>query len=302
MFTPKGEQRTIRKDATALDFAYLIHTHIGNKAIAAKVNMRLVPLSHVLRSGDQVEIITAESGEPKREWLGFLQTRHAINQVVNHFRGESPAIIADGEKMFKEYLRSNGRRASTVLLKRILYSRNIPSAEEFYFRLGLGLIKTSELDSILNPRPEAFTPISASPDNYIIASCCNPIPGDPVLGFRREDGSIEVHKKTCKEAERLASKFGDRMVVPKWAFGVGGEAFPVRISLRGIDRVGLVNDITQYISLVMGVNMRKIYLGTEKGLFEGYIELLVHDKSALEMIIRTLGTIDGIQNVVRSDI
>ena len=302
VFTPKGEQRTIRKGATALDFAYLIHTHIGNKAIAAKVNMKLVPLSHVLKSGDQVEIITAGNGEPKREWLGFLQTRHAINQVVTHFRADSAAIAAEGEKHFREYLHSNGRRFSTVLLKRILYTRNITSAEEFYFRLGLGMIKTAELDSILTPRPEAFTTASATPDSYTIASCCNPIPGDPVLGFRLEDGTIEVHKKSCKEAERLASRYGDRMVVPKWAFNAGESAFPVRISLRGIDRMGLMNEISQYISLVMGVNMKKIYLAAEKGLFEGYIELLVHDKAALELIIRSLGTIEGIQNVVRSDI
>ena len=111
-----------------------------------------------------------------------------------------------------------------------------------------------------------------------------------------------IHKKSCKEAERLASRFGDRMVVPKWAFNAGESAFPVRISLRGIDRMGLMNEISQYISLVMGVNMKKIYLAAEQGLFEGYIELLVHDKSALELIIRSLGTIDGIQNVVRSDI
>ncbi len=302
VFTPKGEQRTIRKGATALDFAYLIHTHIGNKAIAAKVNMKLVPLSHVLKSGDQVEIITAGNGEPKREWLGFLQTRHAINQVVTHFRADSAAIAAEGEKHFREYLHSNGRRFSTVLLKRILYARNITSAEEFYFRLGLGMIKTAELDSILTPRPEAFTTASVTPDSYTIASCCNPIPGDPVLGFRLEDGTIEVHKKSCKEAERLASRYGDRMVVPKWAFNAGESAFPVRISLRGIDRMGLMNEISQYISLVMGVNMKKIYLAAEKGLFEGYIELLVHDKAALELIIRSLGTIEGIQNVVRSDI
>ncbi|MBR0110818.1 MAG: bifunctional (p)ppGpp synthetase/guanosine-3',5'-bis(diphosphate) 3'-pyrophosphohydrolase [Bacteroidales bacterium] len=302
VFTPKGEQRTIRKGATALDFAYLIHTHIGNKAIAAKVNMKLVPLSHVLKSGDQVEIITAGNGEPKREWLSFLQTRHAINQVVTHFRADSAAIAAEGEKHFREYLHSNGRRFSTVLLKRILYARNITSAEEFYFRLGLGMIKTAELDSILTPRPEAFTTASATPDSYTIASCCNPIPGDPVLGFRLEDGTIEVHKKSCKEAERLASRYGDRMVVPKWAFNAGESAFPVRISLRGIDRMGLMNEISQYISLVMGVNMKKIYLAAEKGLFEGYIELLVHDKAALELIIRSLGTIEGIQNVVRSDI
>ena len=302
VFTPKGEQRTIRKGATALDFAYLIHTHIGNKAIAAKVNMRLVPLSHVLKSGDQVEIITAGNGEPKREWLSFLQTRHAITQVVTYFRADSAAIAAEGEKKFKEYLHSNGRRFSSVLLKRILYSRNIPNAEEFYFRFGLGMVKTADLDAILTPRPEAFTSSSATPDNYIIASCCNPIPGDPVLGFRHEDGHIEVHKKSCKEAERLASRFGDRMVVPKWAFNAGESAFPVRISLRGIDRMGLMNEISQYISLVMGVNMKKIYLAAEQGLFEGYIELLVHDKSALELIIRSLGTIDGIQNVVRSDI
>jgi GTP pyrophosphokinase len=135
-----------------------------------------------------------------------------------------------------------------------------------------------------------------------LASCCNPIPGDPILGFRTPDGVVTIHKKSCPVAGSLASKYGNLVVIPEWDISDGTQAFPVRISLRGIDKVGLLNSISHYISEVLGVNMRKVYLGSEDGIFEGYIELLVHDKEVLDSIIENLGRIDGIQKIVRTDI
>jgi GTP pyrophosphokinase len=156
--------------------------------------------------------------------------------------------------------------------------------------------------------PEKFNrkkPIYITDDNltqYKFKHCCHPIPGDPVIGIRETDGTIYVHKKTCSVADSMASKFGDRVVVPDWADIAPDTAFPVRISIQGLDRMGLLNEISRYISLVMGVNMRKIYLGVEEGIFEGYIDLYVQDKDALEKMIRKLGSIDGIQNVIRTEI
>ena len=256
VFTPKGEQKTILKGATALDFAYLIHTEIGHRAIAAKVNMKLVPLSYILRTGDQVEIITARNSEPKKEWLQFLQTRHAINLVVDYCRGR-------GEEVKKPVLEADAKKVNT----------------------------------------SSLTSYDSDERKYIIAPCCHPIPGDPVIGFKNDDGSITIHKKSCEIAESLASKFGDKvMVVPDWEGITEDTAFPVRISLRGLDRVGLLNEISQLISLVIGVNMRKIYLGADEGIVEGYIEIYVHDKTVLSELISNLRSIDGIQNVVRTDI
>lgn len=256
VFTPKGEQKTILKGATALDFAYMIHSEIGNKAIAAKVNMKLVPLSYILKTGDQVEIITAGNSEPKKEWLQFLRTRHAINLVVDYCRSKGE----DVEKPIPE-----------------LATRNVSK--------------------------EHLTSYEAPDRKYIIAPCCHPIPGDPVIGFKNDDGSITIHKKSCEIAESLASKLGDKvMVVPEWEGITEDTAFPVRISLRGIDRVGLLNEISKLISLVIGVNMRKIYLGADEGIVEGYIEIFVHDKTVLSELIKNLRAINGIQNVVRTDI
>ncbi|MCQ2148254.1 MAG: hypothetical protein MJZ16_12190, partial [Bacteroidales bacterium] len=136
---------------------------------------------------------------------------------------------------------------------------------------------------------------------YIIASCCNPIPGDPVIGFKALDGSITVHKKTCAIADDIASKHGEMVVIPKWEESAIAHTFPVRVTLKGLDRVGIVNEITRYMSLVMGVNIKKIYLGTEDEVFEGYLEFYVHDKATLDSIMKKLALIEGIQTVSRTD-
>ena len=134
-----------------------------------------------------------------------------------------------------------------------------------------------------------------------IASCCNPIPGDPVIGFKAPDGSVTVHKKSCTVAERIAASHGDWVVVPKWPEEVSAQSFLVRITIRGLDRVGLVNEITRYLSLVMGVNMRRLSLQAESGLFEGYIDLYVNSKDILEKLIKKLSSIEGIEKVTRSE-
>ena len=312
VFTPKGEQKSIQKGATALDFAYLIHTHIGNKAIAAKVNMKLVPLSYVLHTGDQVEIITAQNAHPKMEWLQFLVTRHAKNIVIENFKDRREEITAAGRKLYEAEMSNDGIPRTKKNVQKILEYVQLRDMDEFCFRLGLGLIKPGTIQKALFP---AVTPVSSiKHDSYklkaddptgrkfVLASCCNPIPGDPILGFRSPDGIVTIHKKSCPVAGSLASKYGNLVVIPEWDISDGTQAFPVRISLRGIDKVGLLNSISHYISEVLGVNMRKVYLGSEDGIFEGYIELLVHDKDVLDSIIENLSRIDGIQKIVRTDI
>ena len=315
VYTPKGEQKTIQKGATALDFAYQIHTEIGNKAIAAKVNMKLVPLSQVLRTGDQVEIITAEAEHPKREWLQYLTTRRARNIVLDYFRNEREQTVEFGKRMVTEQLESLGYRLDDTTKRQLMDAYQTNSLDDLYFRIGLGIIKLNNLSEILKKtssemfyrkwlrtlfRRDDKTPLKKG--GYVTASCCNPIPGDPVIGFRSPDGTITVHKKTCKVAEAMASKHGDMVVVPHWEMNNGEESFLVRISLRGIDRMGMLNEISRYISLVMGVNMRKLMLSSEEGIFEGYIDLYVAGKDILDKMMRKLSLIDGMQSVVRTDI
>ena len=312
VFTPKGDQKSVVKGATALDFAYAIHTHIGHKAIAAKVNMKLVPLSYVLRSGDQVEIITAQNSFPKQEWLQYLVTRHARAQVIEYFKPRREEFASRGHKMLEYELQNNNIPATKKNIQKILEAAHMRDLDEFCFRLGLGTVKPGTiLKSVSSPsqsteavKSDSFKMVADEPTGrkYVLASCCNPIPGDPIIGFRSPDGVVTIHKKSCPIAGGYASKYGDLVVIPEWDMTNHSQAFPVRISLRGIDKMGLVNSITHYISEVLGVNMRKLYMTTEDSIFEGYIELLVHDKDVLDTIIDNLGRIEGIQKIVRTDI
>ena len=268
VFTPKGEQKAILKGATALDFAYMIHTHIGNKAIAAKVNLRLEPLSYVLRSGDQIEIITAQNENPKREWLDFLKTRKAINIVKEYFDRLDRKRAAEAQANQKA---SSGSKWSLPFFK--------PKAKSEY---------------IINDRRN-------TDNRFVIATCCHPIPGDPVIGFLSPDGVVTVHKKSCQVANTLAATSGDSIVVPKWEADEMN-AFPARISVTGIDRVGLLNEITKYVSVIMKVNLRRLVFESQDSIFSGEMDLMVHEKADLERLLKMLQKIDGIQKVIRKNL
>ena len=310
VFTPKGQQKAVPAGSTALDFAYSIHTDIGNKAIAAKVNMKLVPLSQALKPGDQVEIITAANGRPKAEWLKFLQTRQARTRVTDYFRGQREEVAKNGEHIFEERLKAMGIKPGNSVLRKFLDTLQINDKTEFFFRVGLELIGPEDFRMVISeslhknvsgPTQKLKGPDTAPERQYVLAECCSPIPGDPVIGFLQSDEkTVVVHKKSCPVAESYASKFGNRVVVPQWA---DEEAeYPVRISLKGLDRKGLLNDITRCLSLSLGLNIRKILMGGEGGIFEGYVELCVHDKKNLESMSASLKAIDGVQEVLRTDI
>lgn len=305
VFTPKGEQKSIQKGATVLDFAYMIHSEIGCKAIAAKVNMRLVPLSYVLKTGDQVEIISAEDEHPKTEWLDFLQTRHARNLVMDYFRPQRKEFMAKGKSTLADNLKIIGAELDEQMARNLTAALGLNNTDELYFRIGVGFLKFDAVKEILarkDKKNEGYV-INSHGDGhkYVTASCCNPIPGDPVVGFLSSDGTITVHKKTCSVAEDLGTKHGDWIVKTQWAT-IPERSFPVRISLKGIDRIGLLNDITGYISVAMGVNIRKLNLSSEGGIFEGFIDMYVHNKEVLETMISKLKDVKGLQSVMRTDI
>lgn len=327
VFTPKGEQRSIEKGATALDFAYSIHSQVGNKAIAAKANLKLVPLSYVLKTGDQIEIITAENEKPKREWLEFVKTRKARSLIMDSLKSERQESVLIGKKMLKEQLEALGYTLSDKIINMLMTGYEVYDSrpDELYFRIGIGQIKLSSLSDVLkkaheikksssgifswfkkDKKDEEDYVISENNDSkhkYVIATCCNPIPGDKVIGFLATDGTVTVHKSSCANANSLASKFGDRIVVPKWEHAkTQNLSFLVRLSLKGFDRIGMINDITRYISFVMSVNIRKFCLGTEDGVFEGYIDLYVHEMNDLDKLIKRLQKIEGIQSVIRTDL
>ena len=326
VFTPKGEQKTIQKDATVLDFAYLIHTEVGNKAIAAKVNQKLVTLSHVIKTGDKIEIITAEDARPQAEWLKFLKTHRARTIVTDYFKSQRKLVVEAGRNSLEGHVRELGFEMDEQTLQRIEAAYHAGSREELYYNIGIGNQRLDNLDEILKrsssriawlkrvlhleekpaaeAKGETFLIGSSDPNapHFTIASCCNPIPGDPVVGFKAPDGSITVHKKSCNVAERIAASHGDWVVVPKWLDSAEDQSFLVRISLKGIDRMGLLNEISRYVSLVMGVNMRRLNLQADGGIFDGYIDLYVPSKETLEEMMKNLQSIDGIDNVTRVEI
>lgn len=263
VFTPKGDQRSIMKGATALDFGYMIHTHIGNSAIAAKVNMKLEPLSHVLKTGDQVEIITTEAGTPKAEWLEFVRTRKARNAIQDWLKVHP--VLTDEKSSTRSWSLSR------------LFGFSSPS----------------------QPKEEEA---QSDEKKFVMADCCKPIPGDAVVGFVEDDGTITVHKKTCPNADSLASKFGNRIVIPQWKdASASSDAFLARINLKGIDRIGILNEITRYTAFVMNMNIRKFFYDTEEGIFSGYVELYVRDREDVDKLVKKLSKIEGISSVERSE-
>ncbi|MDO4826390.1 MAG: RelA/SpoT family protein [Bacteroidia bacterium] len=312
VYTPKGDQRTLQKGATVLDFAYNIHTKVGNHAIAAKVNMKLAPLSQPLKSGDQVEILTAMNATPKAEWLRFLQSHHARTKVVEYFKTHArEETESKGALLFRQEMKALGRKKTNSVVQHILDYTGLRDFEEFCFRLGLGMLPTDIVSRSLSSssrsgaKPEEryiINPDDPEKRKYYIAPCCNPIPGDAVIGVKTLDGRITVHKKSCEVADNIASKHGDWVVVPMWESGGAAQSFPVRLSITGIDRVGLLNDISYAVSNLMGFNMRKVHLGSEGELFSGYIELLVKDKKVLDELISKLSAIDGLKSILRTDI
>ena len=323
VFTPKGEQRSIEKGATVLDFAYLIHTEVGNKAIAAKVNQRLVALNYVVKTGDQVEIITASEEHPKREWLQFLKTRKARNLVLDYFRNERKQTVDYGRQLLEEQVKLHGSKLDEATMQRVEAAYGATDREEFFYKIGIGSVKLDNLADVLKSRqrysllrrifsspkektkePEEYIIGGKADDGrqFVIATCCNPIPGDAVVGIKSPDGRITVHKKSCPVAEEIAATHGDWVVVPKWLEVAESQAFLVRISLKGLDRMGLLNEISRFLSLVMGANMRRLNLSADNGIFEGYIDLYVNSKDVLEKILKKLTTIEGIETVSRIDL
>ena len=326
VFTPKGEQRSLPKGSTALDFAYAIHTEIGNKAIAAKVNQKLVKLSQELSTGDKVEIITAEDGKPQPEWLKFLQTHRARTVVTDYFKTQRKQSLEYGRNTLESAVKDLGYEADEATLQRLEVAYDVGSRDELYYAIAMGQVSLDNLSEVIKrssggrlswirkmfrseSKPEekpAETFIIGSMDpnapQFSIATCCNPIPGDAGVGIKAPDGTITVHKKSCAVADRIAARHGDWVVVPKWLEQAEDNSFLVRISLRGLDRVGMLNEITRRVSLVMGVNMRRLNLVAEGGLFEGDIDLYVTSKDILDKMIKKLASIEGIENVSRREL
>ncbi len=342
VFTPKGESRKLPQGATALDFAYDIHSNIGNHAIGAKINHKIEPITTKLHSGDQVEIITADSARPRPEWLDLVVTTKAVQEIKALFKADQQNNIERGQKIFEQRMDELGVGVTGHIMRKILPAYSSTKKVEFYSKVGAGMISLDNLEQVLkstsktkiqkfwslfvNRQNAASQEVDidefkedgdeadsvaknsheevgslVAPEQFIFAKCCQPIPGDEVVGFRNfTDGSIVVHKSTCREFHRLASQFSDHILAEeiKWSHSKS-ESYLSTISLRGVDRMGLLLDLAEAISGDFNTNMKHIDIHTHNGIVDGFISLYVKDSGALSSVIANMRKIKGIDRVQR---
>jgi GTP pyrophosphokinase len=333
VFTPKGTLVSLPKGASALDFAYEIHTEIGNKAIGAKINYKLNPISAVLMSGDQVEIITSDIAKPDKEWLSFVRTSKAKEAIKNILKTETTDRIQQGMLILENKLRELNVTPGAEIMKKLLTAYDVPNKDELYSGIELGTIKLDNLKKIIRKsasknvikywelkligskkeQKEKITPkeiinndapfllrenVNDAEQSYDIASCCNPIPGDEVIGYKSPEGPIVIHKPKCETAIRIMSNEANRIIAVKWTVHKL-VSFLARISMIGIDRIGMINEITNIISAELKVNMTRINVTVQNGIFEGTIDLYVHHSKDLNNLILKISNIKGIESVKR---
>ena len=328
VFTPKGEQRRLPFGATALDFAYDIHTKIGNKAIGAKINHKIEPVTKQIQSGDQIEIITADNSKPKAEWLDIVTTTKAKQAITNFLKRERQNNIERGIAIFEEQLDKFGVTQSGRVLRKVLPAYECANKDEFYSKIGAGIINLDNLEKVLKSNSkskilkfwklwrdtndddypaddtdsaENDAKAGADDDEFVIASCCNPLPGDNVVGFRdNATGKIIVHKSTCDELNRLASQFGKNIIKDqiKWSQHKA-VSYLSTIELRGIDRMGLLLDISHIVSEDFSINIREVCIRSHDGIFEGNISVYVQDADSLNALMDKFRHVKGIETAKR---
>ena len=337
IFTPKGEIKTMPNGCTALDFAFSIHTFLGSHCIGAKVNHKLVPLSHKLQSGDQVEILTSKSQHVQPSWINFVSTAKAKGKIQAILRRNNRELQKQGEEILSDFLTKNNIEETLSVATQLAEFHESRNREDFFLALGNKTILLGEkdIDELLGKnaktgksgwrklmpflgrnkekkpaenQPELFTvpekfnrkkPIYINDDNitqYKFKHCCHPIPGDDILGFIDGKHQIEIHKRDCPVAAKLKASFGNRILDAKWDMHKK-LFFDATIRLQGIDRVGMLLDLSRIISMQMNVNIHKLTIDSEDGVFDGIIELRVHDREDVKEIIAQLKSVDGLQDV-----
>ena len=344
VFTPKGDMISLPQGATIIDFAYEIHTDLGNKCIGAKINLKLVPINHELQNGDQIEILTSENQSPKLEWLKFSTTTKARAKIKDAFKLEKRKHIEKGKELVEEAIKKTNAPLTANNLKKIIAHFNLNNKEQLYSEVGMGFLELSELEAILGKKSEnklvkywniTFSRkkkeepnsqeeieeeieneelpgkkidkkkpfiLKEAQDNisYSLAKCCNPIPGEQVVGFLSSDDHVIIHKTDCKEAARLLANHGERIITAEWT-KFKKQSYLSRLRLTGFDRVGIVNEVTNIISKENNINMRSVKFDTNEGIFEGDLFLYIHNTDDLNNLIHRLEKIKGIDNVSRDE-
>ncbi len=329
IFTPKGSLLQLPLGATALDFAFEIHTDLGAKCIGAKVNHKLVPLSYKLQNGDQVEVITSSKQTPKEDWLNIVVTAKAKSKIKSSLKEEKRKVADLGKELLERKLKSIKLTYNTDNLNKISYFFKLQSTQDLFIAVANGKIELKDLKEYLasekeienrsteqideNDRINALLKKVKGPESdvlligedlqkidYTLAACCNPIPGDDVFGFVTVSEGIKIHRTNCPNAAQLMANYGYRVVKAKWN-RQQELTFLTGLHIVGIDDVGLINNITKVISNDFKVNMRSITVDTDDGIFDGSIKIFVNDKDHLDELIKNLLEVKGVTSVTRFD-
>lgn len=330
VFTPKGEIKSLPKGATSLDFAFSIHSEIGVKTRGTKVNGKLVPLNHVLNSGDQVEIITSANQKPTSQWLDYVTTSRAKNKIKNVLNENTKKIAEDGKELLERKLRHLKITLNENTVNELVNFFKLQTSLDLFYRAGIGTIENQQLkdyaaqksNTLVNffkktikrsptSQPEQIhkNEISKKFDmlvfgaeqdklDYKLSSCCNPIPGDDVFGFVTINEGIKVHKKDCPNAISMQSNYAYRIIQAKW-IDSSQEEFKAILKITGMDILGLTNDLTKVISSQMNVNIQSISLSSEAGIFNGQVTVVVQNNTILKKLIDNIKKVDGIDKVTR---
>jgi len=336
VFTPKGEVKTMPQGATALDFAFLLHSEIGEHCIGAKVNHALVPLSYELKGGDQVEILTSNSQHPQKEWLKYITTAKARNGLNQYFRREERKYIKHGERLVEDAISMDKDLAANhdQSLARLLNYYQMTTPAELYSAVGQGAIRLDNIRDIVLPRRSwtSYLPFIGNsgkakveapqkeeaqeivkpkkgPHNivltdenlgkeYLLSQCCHPIPGDEVLGYLDERGKMHIHKVDCPEAKLLKTSYGKRLYAASWNTH-RVQSFVETIEMKGIDKFGVLIQVLQTMTRDFHINMRAINISSDDGIFKGTMEIYVYDKSELDDLLRAIRKIENIKEIKR---
>lgn len=336
VFTPKGEIKTLPLGATALDFAFLLHSELGEHCIGAKVNHTLVPLSYRLKGGDQIEILTSNSQHPQREWLKMVITARARNGLNQYFRREERRYIKHGEKLVEDAILMDKDLAADrdLALARLLNHYDLTQPSELYAQVGQGSIRLDNIHDIVYPKRSllSYVPFIGKRNNlsptlpsregekdavkpkkgphsivltdenlgkeYILSQCCHPIPGDEVLGYLDAEGMMHIHKLDCPEAALLKTSYGKRLYSATWNTH-RVQSFVETIELKGIDKFGVFIQVLQAITTDFHINMRAINISSEDGIFKGTMEIYVYDKNELEELLKAIRKVENIKEVKR---
>lgn len=328
VFTPKGDLKSLPKGATPLDFAFSIHTEVGMKTRGAKVNGKLVPLSHELQSGDQVDILTSETAKPNVNWLDYATTARARSKIKSSLKEEKKVIAEDGKEILRRKLKQLKITLNEKSVNELVTFFKLKTSLDLFYRVGVGSIDNKMLKDYAASRSNAFVSYikskirkpSTLPDidkdeitakydmlvfgkeeeklDYKLSNCCNPIPGDDVFGFLTINDGIKVHKKNCPNALSLQSNYAYRIMSAKWIDSTQQE-FTAVIKLTGIDNLGLVNEVTKVISGTMHVNMKNISFESDGGIFSGKITVVVKNNNLVKTLMERIKKINGIEKVHR---